>query len=480
MTVLVREVPEKIGMSSKVLLEMYEELEENFLPIHSLIIMRHGKIATSGYWYPYTKDMNHIIYSTSKSITALAVGFCIEEGRFTIDDRIIDFFPELITGPVTEYGRMRTVRHLLTMTDGQLGDPNKSLDRDYCDWLKSYLNAPPRVKPGTLYGYNNAATIALAALVQRVTGMTMMEYLQPRLFEPLGIHGIYCEQHRGIDAGSRGIHCKTEDLAKIGQLMLQKGQWEGKQIISARWVEEATKKHVEVTNFSIATDGNRGYGYQWWLFRDGFVGTQGNGGNNVFYNPKYDLVFAYTANMEDIYGHHPGLTHVLWPYICRSMTEAGEPDPEAYAALQEKESKLEFALPKGMDTRSPQEDYFSGKKYTVAPNEAQINDFVITKTPGGLEFVFSMYEDQALWKFEAGFNQFIPQYISVTDDEGWAKYIWRNEHVLELNILLKEKLGSYRFIFYCDNNEMSFDFFSIGWRDFKRITAQGMAVYHGQ
>lgn len=478
MTDLLHEVPEKIGMSSKVLLELYEELEQNYLPIHSLVVMRHGKIATSGYWHPYTKDMNHIIYSTSKSITALAVGLCIEEGRFKLEDRLMDFFPDLIVGPVQEYARMRTVRHLLTMTDGQLGDPDKSIDRTYCDWFKSYLNSSPQVKPGTLYSYNNAATIGLSAIIQRVTGMNMMDYLQPRLFDPLGIYGIYCEQQMGIDAASRGIHCKTEDLAKIGQMMMQKGKWEGKQIIPAHWVEEATKKQVEATNFSYTTDGNTGYGYQWWQYRDGAIGTKGNGGNNVIYNAKYDLVWAFTANLEDSAGTQPELIHTLWPFIYRSMAEAGEAeDPEVYAALREKERQLEFAVPKGMHTRSRQEDCFNGKKYIVGANSAQINDFVITKTPKGLEFVFNMYEDRIPWKLEAGFNQYIPQHISVTDDDGWAKYLWRNEHVMECIILLKEKLGSYRFVFYCDNNEMSLDFFSIGWRDFNRLTAQGMAFH---
>lgn len=478
MNALLHEVPEKLGVSSRVLAELYEELEKNCLPLHSMIIMRHGKIATSGYWYPFTKEMNHIVYSTSKSITALAAGLCIEEGRFTLDDKLIDFFPDLITGPIHEFTGMRTVRHLLTMTDGQLGDPNNSIDRTYCDWFKSYLNSIPRVKPGTLYGYSNSATIALCAIIQRVTGMTMMEYLQPRLFDPMGISGIYCEEQMGINTGSRGIHCKTEDLAKIGQMMLQKGKWNGGQIVPEHWVEEATRKQAEVTNFSITTDGNPGYGYQWWLYRDGAIGTKGNGGQNIIYYPEYDLVWAFTANLEDNFGTHQEFMHMAWPFILRSLSDSALPDdPESYARLKDKERTLEFSIPNGLLSRSPAEDFFNGKKYIVARNEAQVNDFIIHKTDRGLKFSFSMYKERREWEFEAGFNEWIPQRIDVTDDDGWVRYLWRNENIMECIILLKNKLGSYRLVFYCDGAEMSLDFYSVGWRDFERFQSACMA-YH--
>lgn len=478
MNKLVHEIPEKLGISSRILVELYEELEKNCMPIHSMIIMRHGKIATSGYWYPYREDLNHIIYSTSKSITALAVGLCIEEGLFTLDDKLVDFFPDLITGPIHEFTGMRTVRHLLTMTDGQLGDPNKSIDRTYDDWFKAYLNSIPRVKPGTLYGYSNNATIGLSAIIQRVTGMTMMEYLQPRLFDPLGIVGIYCEEQMGINTGSRGIHCKTEDMAKIGQLILQKGKWNGKQIIPEHWIEEATKKQVEVTNCNLVSDGNPGYGYQWWMYREGAIGTKGNGGQNIIIFPEHDLVFVTTANFEDCYGAHSELTHMALPFVLRSLSDEVLPeDPESYDRLIEKERNLEFSIPKGLSSRSHSEDYFNGKKYTVAKNEAQINDFIINKTYKGLEFSFSIGKDRTLWKFEAGFNEWLPQYISITDDDGWVRYLWRNENIMECIILLKNNLGSYRLVFYCEGNDMCLDFYPIGWRDFKRFYVSCMA-YH--
>ena len=212
-----RATPESLGIPSENLIRFYRELSINTLPLHHFILMRHGKIATVGSWYPYDKDMNHMVYSTSKTITALAVGWCIEEGRFSLDDHIVDFFPELITGPLHEFNKARTVRDLLTMRGGETGDAT-SIDRSYPDWLKTYLNTPPRVKPGTLYGYDNSATHALTALVQKVSGQMLIDYLRPRLFDPLGIDGtVYWEEQMGINTGSRGFHCKIEDLAKIAQ-----------------------------------------------------------------------------------------------------------------------------------------------------------------------------------------------------------------------------------------------------------------------
>lgn len=480
MSELQRTIPEEVGVSSKVLVDLYDEIKKIKLPMHAMIMMRHGKIVTNGYWYPYAKELNHIIYSTSKSITALAIGFLIEEGKLSLDDKFVSFFPELITGPLHPYAEMRTIRNLLTMQDGQLGDPNNSIDRTYCDWFKSYLNSVPRVKPGTLYGYSNNATIGLCAVIEKVTGQKMMEYLKPRLFDKLDIHDIYLEEQMGVETGSRGIHCKAEDLAKIGQMMLQGGKWDGEQVVPESWVKAATTSYVNVANWSMPTDGVNGYGYQWWEWRDGGWGTKGNGGNNIIYWPDTDVVLVTNANMEDCCGFHSEMTNVVLPFIQRSIVsdEALPEDKESYERLLDIEKHLEFHLYDHMDHKSSEEDYFDGKNYEVAKNPAQINDYTISKTPKGLKLNFSIGKDRTPWVFEAGFDEWIYQPITFTDDDGWAKYIWRNDNVLEVIVLLKEKLGSYHLTFYCNKDEHSIDFYPIGWRDFNRnMSCACMAFY---
>lgn len=467
---LQRVTPESVGIPSENLIRFYKELEINTLPLHHFILMRHGKVVTLGSWYPYHRSMNHMVYSTSKTITALAVGLCIEEGRFTLDDHIVDFFPELITGPLHEFNKMRTVRDLLTMRGGETGDAT-SIDRSYPDWLKTYLNTPPRVKPGTLYGYDNSATHALSALIQKVTGQMLIDYLRPRLFDPLGIDDtVYWEDQMGINTGSRGFHCKIEDLAKIAQMILQKGQWEGKQIIPAKWLEEATANHAEVTHFTSRIDGNPGYGYKFWLYRDGSYGSKGNGGQNFIVYPKYDVVWAFLANLEDSFGRHAEFMHMAWPILFQNISDEPLPEnPDAYNELLEIERNLEIPMPAGIPGRSPKEDHVNGRTYVVAKNSAQVHTIRFDKTERGLKFTFSMGADRHNWEFEAYHDGWKFQGLPISKDQGWAKYVWRNENILECVVLLKEVLGSYRMIFYVnDDNSVCIDIYPIGWRDMNR------------
>ncbi len=477
---LERTSPESLGIPSRVFTDFYKELELIKFPLHHFIFLRHGKIATQGSWAPYEKEMNHMMYSTSKTITSLAVGFCIDDGLLKLDDRITDFFPELITGPLHEYNKMRTVRNLLVMATGEGGDA-KSIDRSYPNWLKTFLNTPPRLKPGTLYGYDSSGTHALSAVVQRVTGKTMEEYLYEKLFKPLDIEGVYFESQMGINTGSRGFHCKIEDIAKIALMIHQDGMYEGKRIISKEFLDEARANQIEVTHFTSYIDGNPGYGYYFWLYRDGAYGSKGHGGNMFVIYPKYDVIFAFMANFEDGWGHLPEMVHLIWNRLFNDIHDNPlKEDPEAYNELLEKEASLKYPVPEELKERSPREDFIDAKKYVIAKNPAQIHDLVINKKDRGLEFTFTIGKDCHEWKFEAGHKDWLFQNITETMDEGWVRYFWRNENVLECVILLKEKLGSYHLNIYVneDDDSLSIDMFPVGWRDFNRIELFAMGYHH--
>ena len=471
-----RVTPESVGIHSKTLTRFYKEMEINKYPIHNFILLRHGKLVTQGSWYPYRRDMNHMIYSTSKTVCALAIGFCIQEGLLSMDDRLVDFFPELITGPIHEFNRERTIRTLLTMTGGETGDAS-SIDRSYPDWLKTYLNTPPRVKPGTLYGYDNSATHALSAVIQKVSGQKLIDYLRPRLFDPLGVSkDCYWEEQMGINTASRGFHCTIEDLAKIGQFCLQMGEWEGRQLIDRRWMEEATSKQVEVTNFTSRHDGNPGYGYKFWLFRDGAYGTKGNGGQNFICYPRYDILWAFTANLEDSYGRHAGFMHMCWPMLFSDISDGPLPeDPEAYAELLETEKDLQINLCDHMDHISPLEERLYGNTYVMAKNASQFHTVRFEKRENGLRLVFTLGIDRHEWVVDADFGHWLYQPVTETNDHGWGQYIWRNDRVMELTLLIRETLGQYQMIFYInDDNSISIDIYPISWRDMNRLQYFGM------
>lgn len=468
--------PESLGIPSENFIEFYKQLSINKLPLHNFIFLRHGKIASRGSWHPYSHEMNHIMYSTSKTVTCLAVGLCVDEGLLNIKQRIVEFFPEFITGPLHPFNEMRTVKHLLTMQGGETGDAS-SIDRSYPNWLKTYLNSPPRVKPGTLYGYDNAGTHTLAAIVQKVTGMKMIDYLNEKLFSYMGIQGVYWEEQMGINTGSRGFHCKIEDIAKIALMIHQKGVWQDRRLISQEWLEEAICNHVEVTHFTSYVDGNPGYGYQFWRYRDGSYGSKGHGGQMFIIYPKYDAIWAFQANLEDSFGELTELMHMAWPILfCNLSDEPLTENPVALKQLRNTEQSLHIPMPDGLEGRCKKEIELCDKKYVVTKNSAQIHDMTVLGTKRGLKFLFTMGLRDEVWAVEAWHDGWKKQAITITNDTGWARYIWRNDHVLECVILLKEKLGSYRLILYVDDDgSVSIDLYPVGWRDFNRISLFGMA-----
>lgn len=478
---LQRVSPESLGISSRSLVKMYEEIDKNKMPLHQFIVMRHGKVATVGCKRPFTKEAKHMMYSTSKTVTSLAIGLCIEEGQINLDDKIVDFFPEKITGPLHEYNEMRTIEHLLTMTGGEEGT-TESINRNYPDWVKTYLNTKPRVKPGTLFGYDNSATHVLSAIIQKVSGVKLIDYITPRLLEPLGIEGAYWEEQMGVNTASRGFHASIEDIAKIAQLVLQKGQWEGKQIISKQWIETSTSKHVEVTNFGNI-DGNPGYGYKFWLYRDGSFGSNGVGGQHFIVYPKYDIVWAFTGNFFDYYGNGSSeFMHMVWPLLIESIksNESLAEDEEAFEQLIKIENKLELPLPNHIKENHIKEYLIVDKTFVLASNDAQFHTIRIEELLDGLKFDFMHGANNDHFEIFAKQQHWTDQYVSITKAHGWSNYVWRSEDMMELVIHLKEHVGSYRIIMmFNDDDSVSLEIISLGWiRDYKQLSLYCMGYYN--
>lgn len=474
---LERATPESLGMSSSGLIKMYTEIINNKMPLHQFIVLRKGKVITVGCKKPFTKDSKHMMYSTSKTVTALAVGMCIDEGLFSLDDKIVSFFPDKIVGPLHEYNSMRTVEHLLTMTGGEEGT-TESINRDYPDWVKTYLNKQPRIKPGTLFGYDNSATHLLSALIQKVTGMKLIDYLKPRLLDPLGIEGVYWDEQMGVNTASRGFHASIEDIAKIAQLVLQKGMWKGKQLVSKEWIEKATTKHVEVTNFGNI-DGNPGYGYKFWLYRDGSFGSNGVGGQHFIVYPKYDLIWAFTGNFFDYYGNGSSqFMHMVWPMLLDSINESPlKEDLDTYQRLLEIEKKLELPLPNDVGRNFKLENEISGVKYILAANSEEFHEFDITVISEGLQFKFVYGKENKQFELFAKHKQWVPQTITISEAEGWTNYVWRSKNMLEVVVHLKEHVGSYRIILmFNEDDSVSVEIISLGWiRDYTQINLYAMA-----
>lgn len=297
--------PEAQGMDSAKIEEMFNYIEKSKLDIHSILIVRNGHLVTEGHFYPYNKNYRHIMNSVTKSITSALVGLALEDGHIkSIDQKVADFFPDKSIANMDERKKSMTIRHLLTMTaglewneSGAYGAQNDTNTRMWAekDQLQFLLDTPMKEEPGKSFYYNSGASHALSAIIQKTTGKTSLDYATERIFKPLGISDIsWGTDKQGIYSGSGRIFMKPEDLAKYGYLYLNKGKWEGKQLIPEKWVEESTAKLVDTPN---GLAGRYGYGYQWWQNKFGGYSARGFGGQYLFVAPEHNLVVVFTSGL---------------------------------------------------------------------------------------------------------------------------------------------------------------------------------------
>lgn len=296
---LPRSTPEPQGVSSGALGLLLAELDAQLDSVHGVVVARHGHVVAEASWAPYAVDRPHSMYSVSKSFTATAVGFAVAEGLLTVDDRLIDHFPG--SAPADPDARVRElrVRHLLTMTTGHADDTMEAIfDDETGDGVAAFLATPLAADPGTHFVYNTGASYVLSALVQKLSGMRLLDYLTPRLLEPLGIRGARWEQDaRGIDMGGFGLSITTRELAAFGQLFLQRGVFAGERLLSEEWV--ATASAPLVPNAGGVPDWRQGYGYQMWTSVHGYRGD-GAFGQFCLVLPDDDAVIAITGSLPDM------------------------------------------------------------------------------------------------------------------------------------------------------------------------------------
>ena len=265
--------------------------------MHSFMLVRHGFVIAEGWWKPESAEKSHVLHSLSKSFTSTAVGLAVAEGKLSIDDPVLKFFPDEAPATPSEKLKAMRVRDLLTMSTGHDVEVKFTTNTP---WVQTYLSHPVLHKPGAHFLYNTPGSYMLSAIVQNVTGQTELDYLRPRLFEPLGIENPeWGASPQGINFGGWGLFLRTEDIAKFGQLYLQKGRWKGKQLIPAAWVEQATSK--QVSNGSDPTkDWDQGYGFQFWRCRHGAFRGDGANGQFCVVLPEQDAVIAITADTRDM------------------------------------------------------------------------------------------------------------------------------------------------------------------------------------
>ena len=290
--------PESLGIPSGSIVRFLDKMKTYAFPLHSYIITRHGKIAAEGYTDPFGPDTKHRMYSVSKSFTSVAVGMLVTEGRLRLDDTVASFFPEYLPDEPDEYTLRATVRDLLRMATQ---NEETSYDWDDPDFVKTFFdNKQPKHEPGTIFHYDTAGTTVLMAVVEKLSGKPILEYMRP-LLDELGISkDIWCvETPEGRSWTGSGILCTPRDLLKFGQFCLNRGQWNGKQLVDRDYMLKATTKQIDITtaDSSYIRDG---YGYQFWMMRRGGFACCGMGCQYAFMDPENDVVVVLTADTQGI------------------------------------------------------------------------------------------------------------------------------------------------------------------------------------
>ncbi|RYX80680.1 class C beta-lactamase-related serine hydrolase [bacterium] len=325
-TSLPRTSPESQGISSAAIREFVETADQRVNTMHSFMIVRHGQVIAEGWWKPEAADKQHVLWSLSKSFTSTAIGLVVAEGKLGIDDLVLDFFPEYAPAQPSDNLKAMRVRDLLTMSTGHESEPELTPS---IPWVQSFLAHPVPHEPGAHFLYNSPASNMLSAIVQKLTGQTQLDYLRPRLFEPLGIENPHwLTTSQGATIGGWGLHLCTEDIAKFGQLYLQKGEWNGQQLVPAAWIEQATTK--QVPNGDDATrDWTQGYGFQFWRCRHNAYRGDGKDGQFCVVLPEFDTAIAMTALTDDMQGE----LNLVWEKLLPAFQSAPLPANEAEESL---------------------------------------------------------------------------------------------------------------------------------------------------
>jgi len=288
--------PESQGMDSKTLLKMFETIQTDQVPIHSVLILRHGYLVCEAYFQPFDKNTLHNLFSTTKSFTSTLIGIAIEEGKIKgVHESIVDIFPD-VKMPENNLGsKEMTIEDLLTMTAGHESDSTDAV-LGSTNWPQTFFNLPFSTKPGERFLYDSGASHLLASILKKATGENEETYARKHLFEPLGIDTYAWEKStEGINTGGWGLRLTPTDMAKFGYLILNKGIWKGKQIVPAQWIEAATQKHSEYWPGGVRGDD---YGYQFWMNSFGGFRADGFAGQYICILPKHDLIAVFTSGIN--------------------------------------------------------------------------------------------------------------------------------------------------------------------------------------
>lgn len=415
---LPRSTPSEQGVSAKGIQSFLNAIEKDAeemesQELHSFMLLRHGYVIAEGWWSPYGENLSHMLFSLSKSFTSTAIGFAVQEGILSVEDLVIDIFKEDLPEVISDGLGAMKIKHLLSMSTGHGNDTMDGLVTEpNGNWVRGFLSQPVDYTPGTHFLYNTGATYMLSAILQKKTGIKLVDFLMPRLFEPLGIENpVWQTCPRGINTGGFGLNIKTEDIAKFGQLYLQKGIWEGKQIISETWIEEATKKHISNSNEdNKAGDWGQGYGYQFWRCRNNAYRGDGAFGQYCIVMPEQDAVIAITGAVQDMQIPVNHIFEHLLPAMSEKNLIGSIVEDEE---LNKRLTELKIITKKPVDKQISHGIVKDKVSFVLQENELKFKEMSIIKEKHGYGLGIKL--DKGELNFNCGTRLWVENIINISD-----------------------------------------------------------------
>jgi len=410
--------PESVGIRPALILNYLKALNDTGFVAHNIMLLRHGKVAFEAHYSPFRRDIPHELFSCSKSIASTAAGFAVGEGRLSLDEKVVDILPEKLDGKPHPFTAAMTVRNLLTMTTAF-----REFEPVSDDWTRDFMNKTPDHYPGTVFNYDSMGTHTLCEIVQKRAGATLLDYLTPRLFEPLGIGAgevAWSVSKYGINMGGGGACMSPEAMAKFGQLYLNRGAWEGRQVLPEGWAEEATAGHVSC----VTRDGSfkARYGYKFWRVQQNGFACLGLAGQVIAMHPDKNIVFVGTANgmQTDFHYFH---SEYMWKMLYPEIKDEPVPfDDAGYAELAAYISRAEAFLPDGSPEIPDGVRKYAGKYLPAAPNLLEADGFklILGESSGEIE-LRSKAGDTARIPFGYGAHVPAPQTIRDIANQNWEQ-----------------------------------------------------------
>ena len=368
--------PESQGVPSDAIVSFMEELDRDGLNMHSFMLIKNGKTLADCYWPFFSADKKHRMYSVSKSFTSAAIGRMIDEGRISLDDKVADFFPEYLPADPHPYILQATVRHLLMMSTFNLSTASGD-----DDWTRAFFqDSREKIEPGSRFSYDTSATNVLCAIIEKLNGKPILEYMRP-VFDEIGISkDIWCiKSPDGRSWTGSGIMCTTSDFARFALLCMNKGKWNGKQLISREYMEAATSAQID-NGTRNGPELQFGYGYQFWCLRDGGFACNGMGSQLALCLPSKNLVLITTADNQAIPNATTPIIEAFFRLAAKMEETALPENTNAQKNLEDKISAVSTRLPAGATTTANAAQY-SGVRYAMGDNSMEIKWMSVDITP---------------------------------------------------------------------------------------------------